>query len=97
MKFLTVRELREQTSKIWKDLPEQKEMVITRNGHPVAVLSSVTDQDLEESLEAYRRVRAQMAVTVLQKESIRSGTDGISMKEINAEIREVRKQRSECR
>ena len=96
MKFLTVRELREQTSKIWKDLPEQKEMVITRNGHPVAVLSSVTDQDLEESLEAYRRVRAQMAVTELQKESIRSGTDGIGMKEIDAEIRKVRKQRSEC-
>lgn len=96
MKFLTVRELREQTSKIWKDLPEQKEMVITRNGHPVAVLSSVTDQDLEESLEAYRRVRAQMAVTALQKESIRSGNDGIGMKEIDAEIRKVRKQRSEC-
>ncbi len=96
MKFLTVRELREQTSKIWKDLPEQKETVITRNGHPVAVLSSVTDQDLEESLEAYRRVRAQMAVTVLQKESILSGTDGIGMKEIDAEIRKVRKKRSEC-
>lgn len=96
MKFLTVRELREQTSKIWKDLPEQKEMVITRNGHPVAVLSSVTDQDLEDSLEAYRRVRAQMAVTALQKESIQSGTDGIGMKEIDAEIGKVRKKRSEC-
>lgn len=96
MKFLTVRELREQTSRIWKDLPEQKEMVITRNGHPVAVLSSVTDQDLEDSLEAYRRVRAQMAVTALQKESIQSGADGIGMKEIDAEIGKVRKKRSEC-
>ncbi len=96
MKFLTVRELREQTSRIWKDLPEQKEMVITRNGHPVAVLSSVTDQDLEDSLEAYRRVRAQMAVTALQKESIQSGTDDIGMKEIDAEIGKVRKKRSEC-
>ena len=96
MKFLTVRELREQTSKIWKDLPEQREMVITKNGHPVAVLSSVTDQDLEESLEAYRRVRAQMAVAALQKESIRSGTDGIGMEEIDAERGKVRKQRSEC-
>jgi len=96
VKFLTVRELREQTSRIWKDLPEQKEMVITRNGHPVAVLSSVTDQDLEDSLEAYRRVRAQMAVTALQKESIQSGTDGIGMKEIDAEIGKVRKKRSEC-
>ena len=96
MKFLTVRELREQTSRIWKDLPEQKEMVITRNGHPVAVLSSVTDQDLEDSLEAYRRVRAQMAVTALQKESIQSGTDGIGIKEIDAEIGKVRKKRSEC-
>lgn len=96
MKFLTVRELREQTSQVWKDLPEQKEMVITRNGHPVAVLSSVTDQDLEESLEAYRRVRAQMAVAALQTESIRSGTDGIGMEEIDAEIGKVRKQRSEC-
>ncbi|MCK4506607.1 MAG: type II toxin-antitoxin system Phd/YefM family antitoxin [Candidatus Aegiribacteria sp.] len=96
MKFLTVRELREQTSRIWKELPEQKEMVITKNGHPVAILSSVTDQDLEESLEAYRRTRAQIAVTALQRKSIRSGTDGISMEEIDAEIREVRKQRAEC-
>ena len=34
MKFLSVRDLRSQTAKIWKELPAEKEMVITSNGRP---------------------------------------------------------------
>jgi len=32
MKFLSVRDLRSQSAKIWKELPAEKEMVITSNG-----------------------------------------------------------------
>lgn len=41
MKFLTVRDLRNKSAQIWKDLLEKKEMVITNNGKPVAILSSI--------------------------------------------------------
>lgn len=39
MKLLSVRDLKSKSSQVWKDLPDQKEMVITNNGRPVAILS----------------------------------------------------------
>jgi len=40
MKFLSVRDLRGKSSQVWRELPEQKEMVVTNNGRPIAILSS---------------------------------------------------------
>ncbi|NTW89032.1 MAG: type II toxin-antitoxin system Phd/YefM family antitoxin, partial [Desulfobulbaceae bacterium] len=39
MKFLSVRDLRGKSAQIWKDLPEEREMVITSNGRPIAILA----------------------------------------------------------
>jgi hypothetical protein len=39
MKLLSVRDLKTKSSKVWKDLPDQIEMVITSNGRPIAILS----------------------------------------------------------
>ncbi|MCK4641448.1 MAG: type II toxin-antitoxin system Phd/YefM family antitoxin, partial [Candidatus Marinimicrobia bacterium] len=41
MKFLSVKDLRAKSAEIWKQLPVEKEMVITNNGRPVAILSSI--------------------------------------------------------
>ena len=93
MRMLSVRELRGQSARVWKELPAEGEMVVTSNGRPVAVLTAVDEHTVEESLVAWRRVRAMQAVASLQEASARKGTDRLSMDDIDAEIREVRKAR----
>jgi len=93
MKFLSVRDLRGKSAQVWKELPREKEMIVTSNGRPIAILSAVDESTLEESLAAWRRVRATQAVMSIQNESMRKGMDKISMEEIDAEIDRTRKER----
>lgn len=94
MKFVSVRDLRGKSADIWRELPGEREMVITSNGRPVAILAAVNEANLEESLAAFRRVRAIDAVASLQRSSVASGADAISAQEIEAEIAAVRKNRT---
>jgi antitoxin (DNA-binding transcriptional repressor) of toxin-antitoxin stability system len=94
MKFVSVRDLRGKSAQLWKELPEEREMVITSNGRPIAILSAISESNLEESLAALRQARAVKAVASLQRRSVEQGTDRISMGEINAEIKAVRKKRA---
>ena len=94
MKFLSVRDLRGKSAQVWKELPEEREMVVTSNGRPIAILAAITEANLEESLSAFRQARAVEAVVSLQRRSIQQGTNKISMDEINEEIKAVRKKRT---
>jgi len=93
MKFLSVRDLRGNSARVWRELPEQREMVVTSNGRPVAVLTAVDETTVDQSLAAWRRVRATQAIADIQRESARKGTDQFSMAEIDAEIAIVRQGR----
>jgi antitoxin (DNA-binding transcriptional repressor) of toxin-antitoxin stability system len=93
MKFISVRDLRGKSAEVWKDLPTEREVVVTSNGRPIAILSAVTESNLEESISAIRQARAAEAVMSLQRGSVKRGTDGIAMKEIDAEIKAVREKR----
>ena len=93
MKFLSVRDLRGKSAEVWKDLPREREMIITNNGRPIAILAAISESNLEESLAAFRQARAVEAVATLQRRSADQGTDKITMGEIDAEIRKVRKKR----
>ena len=93
MKFISVRDLRGKSAEVWKDLPAEREVVVTSNGRPIAILSAVNESNLEESLSAIRQARAAEAVMRLQRRSVERGTDGITMKEIDAEIKAVREKR----
>ena len=93
MKFLSVRDLKTKSSQVWKELEGQKEMIVTSNGRPIALLSSVNENNLEQVLTAFRRARATSAVASIQYESTQKGTDKITFDEINAEIGAVRSKR----
>jgi antitoxin (DNA-binding transcriptional repressor) of toxin-antitoxin stability system len=94
MKFVSVRDLRNKSAQVWKELPEEREMIITSNGRPIAIIAATKDSDLEESLSAFRQARAVEAVASLQRRSIEKGSDKITMDEIDAEIKAVRKKRA---
>ena len=94
MRFVTVRELRGQSAAVWKALAEEKDMVVTSNGKPIALLSATSDETLEESLGAVRRARSQAAATAMQQASLKAGTDRMSLDDINAEIGAARARRA---
>ena len=88
MRFILIRDL--QPSKVWEQLADEREIVITAEGKPIAILSSVSDDSWEETLAAFRRVRTIQAVDELQKQSVENGLDKMGLKEVNREIQAVR-------
>ena len=94
MRFVSVRDLRGKSAQIWKRLAHLREMVITSNGKPIAILSATSEETLEESLSAIRTARAMAAVEAMQLKSIETGKDRISLEEIDAEVQAERKARS---
>ena len=94
MRFISVRDLRGKSAQIWKRLAQFKEMVITSNGKPIAIITATSEGTLEESLCAIRSARAMAAVESMQLKSIKTGKDRLSLEDINAEVQAERKARS---
>ena len=93
MDFISVRQLRTESAAVWEALAAAKDLVITSNGKPIAVLSATSAEELEASLAALRQARAQLAVTAMQQRARETGTDRLTLDEVNAEIEAVRSQR----
>ena len=91
MKFVTVRDFRTSPAQIWKQLPEEQEMVITNNGKPIALLTPLSDANIEDTLKAVRKARALNAVKSMQEISMRNGNLLLRDEEIQNEISESRK------
>ena len=92
MKFITVRDLRTSPAQVWKQLPEEQEMIITNNGKPIALLTPVSDTNLEETVSSVRKARAINAVKQMQQFSLKNGTSILNMKSVDAEIGKAREQ-----
>ena len=93
MKTISVRDLRSKSAQIWRELPKEKDMVVTSNGRPVGVLSYASDTDLGKTLATLRRARAMLSVLSLQVQSVKTGKDRLTPEEITAEIAAVRRKR----
>jgi antitoxin (DNA-binding transcriptional repressor) of toxin-antitoxin stability system len=96
MKFLSVQDLTSKSTDVWKGLAAEREIVVTSNGRPVAILSAVTEETFEETLSAIRRARAVVAVSEIHWRSIQQGTDNLTSEEIDAEIIAARRARREA-
>lgn len=90
MKTITVRDLRSRTAKVWKELVRDRELIVTSNGRPVAVLSTADEESVEETLAAFRRARASQAVLKAQMQSVRTGKNKLTLADIQKEIDAVR-------
>jgi antitoxin (DNA-binding transcriptional repressor) of toxin-antitoxin stability system len=93
MRFVSVRDLRGKSAEVWRDLPGEREMVITSNGRPVAILAAVSESNLEESLAAFRQARAVDAVAAMQRRSVSLGNEALTVPDIQAEVGAVRQAR----
>ncbi len=94
MKFISVRDLRTSPAKVWKELIEEQELIITNNGKPIALLTPLSDSNLEETVSAVRRARAVNAVKQMQQYAVKTGKSAVTLDEINGEIQYERKKRN---
>jgi antitoxin (DNA-binding transcriptional repressor) of toxin-antitoxin stability system len=90
MKFVSVRELRLTPGKVWDLARQGKRIVLTANGRPMAILTGVDEDSLEEELDAIERAQALIALDRIHQDSVKRGTDRFSEREIQKEIDSVR-------
>lgn len=93
MRFVTVRDLRNKPAQVRQSLEEEKDIVLTSNGKPFAIVTLTSEESVEKNLSMMRRIRAENAMASMQKQSMALGNDNLSIDEINAEINAVRKAR----
>lgn len=93
MDFITLREFRTQPGKVWKKLAKARELIVTRNGKPFALLTETTPTSLDEDLANLRRARFGRALSAIRAQAKSRGLDKLSSEEINKIIREARKAR----
>lgn len=90
MKFVSSRELRINPGSVWKKLGEEKDLIVTSNGRPIAVLTLASEDNLEDVLSSLRAGRAQRAALALRRAALARGLDKWSDKDIQNIIRKGR-------
>ncbi len=93
MKFVTVRDLRGKTSELWKELDRERELVLTNNGKPIAILSATDEDSFESCLWTLRRSRASDALAKLQRGAEERELTALTSEDIETEIQNARKDR----
>lgn len=90
MEFVSSREIRVNPKPVFERLEDEKEVVITSRGKPVALLLGVDGENLEDTVRAVRRARAELAVSRMRRNA---ADKGLKTGEIDAEIAAVRRER----
>ena len=90
MDYLAVKDLKK-TKDLWERLAAEKELVITRDGKPSALMISVSPETLDDSLREIRRALFSAAVSRVRR---RAEGNVPNAQEIEAVIRESRQERS---
>jgi len=88
MRYISSAEIRSNPALLWKE-GEDTDAIITVNGKP-KVITLAINGDPEEVFELIRRLRAQQAIEHIWDESMKSGTDKMTLPEINTEISDAR-------
>jgi len=94
MRFVAVRDLRLKPGRVWERLDREREIILTSNGKPIALLTRINEEDFEKSVAAVRRARALMAMEEMQRASLVAGKNRMSDADIETEIEAVRRGRA---
>lgn len=92
MKFCTAQELETLSQILLDDLAAGEEVVVTKNGRPVALMIDVEEGRLDETLLAVRRAKAAGAFRTLRQQA--AGEGFFTPAEIDDEIAAVRRARA---
>ena len=97
MKLIAIQDLK-RPRRLKERLLAEKELLLTSDGRPVAVLVNVeASEDPETMIQSIRDSRSRLALSRVREAAARSGTDRLSLTEINREITAARKARQSAR
>lgn len=88
LNFYTSRDLRNLSGEMWQQLQEGKELVITSNGKPKAIMLDVGEDNLDDLLKAVRQAKATLAFSRMREIAAKDGF--MDEADIEAEIRAAR-------
>jgi len=93
MQLVPSRDLRVRPAAVWKALKQRKDLVITSNGKPIAIMTAADPETFEDTFLTLKRARALRAIEAMHRSAVASGRNRISDREIDRAIKAVRKQR----
>lgn len=93
MKFISIRDLRNDIAGLRRDLQADRELVVTANGKPIAVMTRVEPDNVEEEILALRRARARSALSRIRASSAAKGIDRLTMEQIDSIVARARHER----
>lgn len=89
MDYLAVKDLKK-TRELWQKLEKERELVITRDGRPSAVMISVTPETVDDSLREIRRALFSAAVGRARKKGAANPPDEEEIEKLIRTSRRVR-------
>jgi len=93
MKLIAIQDLK-QPRQLKERLRAEKELLLTSDGRPVAVLVNVdASEDPAAVLQCIRDSRSRLGLSRIREAASRSGTAKLTPEQINREITAVRKSR----
>lgn len=93
MKTITIRDLRTRPRQARETLRGGQEALLTANGKPVALMVPVSGESLDDTLIAWRRAKAQMALAAIRAQARDSGADRLSVRELDKVVAAARRVR----
>lgn len=90
MNFYGIRELSNNTKAVMTNLAANKKAVITDNGKPSALMIGINESNFEAVLAFVQKLEMQLAVSELQKQSLKNFPVPLTDEEIQNEINAVR-------
>ena len=73
MNFYSMRDLRTDSKKMWSDLQDGKEVVLTNNGKPSALIINTPEGMFDETVRAVRRAKVMIAYNHMRSQASKSG------------------------
>jgi hypothetical protein len=92
-KWLASREFSASPGRALSAVSRAGRVLVTANGKPKAIMIPTSEATFARDLEMLDRVALAQAVASIRADSVRNGTDNLSMEAINGEIAAVRSAR----
>ena len=74
MKFIPSGDLRLRTNKVFEDLKEEEEIIVTQNGLPIALMIPIDESSLNETLNSWKSIKIKSAVRELRESAVNKET-----------------------
>lgn len=94
MTYMTIGEFRAATGAARKRLAANDTIVLTANGRPFAKVTPLPPPEAEAEAATLRGERFRAALKACQDSAKQAGTSGMSLAQINAIIRDARRERA---